>query len=59
MYFIYCTTNKENEKNHKRLIGGVIIEQNENWYYSPLKIENTSDLQGWDALDFNHINVEP
>jgi len=49
----------ENEKNHKRLIGGVIIEQNENWYYSPLKIENTSDLQGWDALDFNHINVEP
>lgn len=49
----------ENEKNHKRLIGGVIIEQNDNWYYSPMKIENTSDLQGWDALDLTSINVEP
>ena len=49
----------ENEKNHKRLMGGVIIEQNDNWYYSPLKIENTSDLQGWDALDLASIDVEP
>lgn len=49
----------ENEKNHKRLIGGVIIEQNDNWYYSPMKIENTSDLKGWDALDLASINVEP
>ena len=49
----------ENEKNHKRLIGGVIIEQNDNWYYSPMKIENTSDLQGWDALDLTSVNVEP
>jgi type III restriction enzyme len=49
----------ENEKNHKRLIGGVIIEQNDNWYYSPMKIENTSDLQGWDTLDLTSVNVEP
>ena len=49
----------ENEKNHKRLMGGVIIEQNENWYYSPLNIENTTDLTGWDALDLATINVEP
>lgn len=49
----------ENEKNHKRLMGGVIIEQNDNWYYSPLNIENTTDLTGWDALDLASINVEP
>ena len=47
----------ENEKNHKRLMGGVIIEQNDNWYYSPMKIENTRDLTGWDALNFANINV--
>lgn len=50
---------EENEKNHKRLMGGVIIEENENWYYSPLKIENTSDLKGWDALRLDKIDVEP
>lgn len=48
----------ENELNHKRLMGGVIIEKNDNWYYSPLKIENTSDLRNWDALDFHTINVQ-
>ena len=40
-------------------MGGVIIEENENWYYSPLKIENTSDLKGWDALRLDKIDVEP
>ena len=49
----------ENEKNHKRLMGGVIIEQNDNWYYSPLNIKDTKDLTGWDALDLASINVEP
>jgi hypothetical protein len=49
----------ENEKNHKRLMGGVIIEQNDNWYYSTMKIDNTSDLKGWDALRLEDINVEP
>ncbi len=47
----------ENEKNHKRLMGGVIIEQNDNWYYSSMKIENTRDLTGWDALNLANINV--
>ena len=51
--------NEENEKNHKRLMGGIIIEQDENWYYSPMKITNTSDLTGWDALNLEKINVEP
>ena len=51
--------NEENKKNHKRLMGGVIIEQDENWYYSPMKIANTNDLTGWDALKLDKINVEP
>jgi len=48
----------ENEKGNKKLMGGVIIEQNDNWYYSPMKIKNTSDLKGWDALNLASINAE-
>lgn len=50
---------KENALNEKRLIGGVIIQEDDNWYYSPLKIENTSSISGWTALDLAHINVQP
>ncbi len=32
------------------LKGGILIEQGENWYYSPFKIENTNDLTGWNAF---------
>lgn len=32
------------------LKGGVIVEKNDNWYYCPMKIENTTDLRGWDAF---------
>ena len=32
------------------LKGGIIVEKNENWYYCPMKIENTTDLRGWDAF---------
>ena len=49
----------ENKVNHKRLMGGVIIADGENWYYSPLPIENTDDIKGWTALDLAGINVEP
>ena len=49
----------ENEHNEKRLMGGILIQENDNWYYSPMKIENTSSTSGWTALDFNTINVEP
>jgi type III restriction enzyme len=31
-------------------MGGVIIEENQNWKYSPMRIENTSDLGGWDSF---------
>ena len=50
---------KENEENHKRLMGGVIIQRDDNWYYCPMKIENTHNLTGWTVLNLNEINVEP
>ena len=34
----------------KGLQGGVIVEQNDVWYYSPLHIDTTSDVRGWDAF---------
>ena len=40
-------------------MGSIIIQENENWYYCPLQIENTNSLSGWTALDFSSINVEP
>lgn len=49
----------QNENNEKRLVGGILIQDDDNWYYSPLKIDNTNDLDGWTALDLNTINVEP
>ncbi len=50
---------KENAETGKRLIGSIIIREGENWFYCPLKIERTDSLDGWTALDFNSINVEP
>ena len=38
------------ENAHLHLKGGVIIQNGENWYYSPLPIDNTKDLTGWDAF---------
>ncbi len=40
------------ENKEKGLKGGVIIfrKQDANWCYSPLPIENTTDLDGWDAF---------
>jgi type III restriction enzyme len=49
---------RENETNMKRLMGGVLIMEDENWYYSEMPIENTSSLAGWTLLDFSSINVE-
>ena len=34
----------------KDLQGGVIVERNDVWYYSPLHIDNTTDVRGWDAF---------
>ena len=49
---------KQNKDHHMRLMGGVIIQRDENWYYCPMKIESTSDLVGWNALNLSAINVE-
>lgn len=38
----------ENKDRHLR--GGIIIHHGENWKYSPLYIENTTDLTGWDTF---------
>ena len=35
---------------HLHLMGGVIIQKGENWYYSRLPIENTDDMTNWDAF---------
>ena len=34
----------------KELQGGVIVEKNDVWYFSPLHIDNTTDIKGWDAF---------
>ena len=40
-----------NDKNKdKNLKGGVIIQMGENWKYSPMKIENTKDINNWDSF---------
>ncbi len=44
---------KNDDNAHLHLLGGVIIQKGENWYYSPLPIENTRDLTNWDAFHPN------
>ena len=34
----------------KGLLGGVIVERNDVWYYSPLHIDSTEDVRGWDTF---------
>ena len=38
------------ENQDKHLKGGVIIADGSNWKYSPLKIENTTDIINWDSF---------
>lgn len=40
----------EEENSNKRLSGGIIIESNQNWKFSPFKIENTNDIDLWDSF---------
>ena len=40
---------KEPEREEQHLQGGVIIENNDNWYYSKFPITTTSDVTGWEA----------
>lgn len=44
---------KKEENADKHLLGGIIIHDRDrsgNWLYSPLPIDNTDDLGGWDAF---------
>ena len=38
----------EHEEEH--LLGGVLIERNDVWYYSRFHINNTDDVMGWEAF---------
>lgn len=38
------------ENKAKKLKGGIIIQSGENWKYSPLKIENTTEITDWDSF---------
>ncbi len=40
----------EGAKRGYSMKGGILIRDAELWRYSPMKIENTSDLSGWDAF---------
>ena len=41
------------EQADQHLQGGVIIEKNDVWYYSRFKIDNTTDLAGWNGFHPN------
>ena len=38
------------EQADKKLRGGVIVESNNVWYYSPYQISTTTEVTGWDAF---------
>ena len=38
------------ENKDKSLKGGIIIQDGENWKYSPMKIENTTEIVNWDSF---------
>lgn len=41
---------KQHSTKEQPLGGGIIIEDGLNWKYCPMKIENTTDLMGWDCF---------
>lgn len=47
---------KESIQKGYKLVGGVVIQDGENWRYSPFKIKNTTDLNGWNVVDFVNLN---
>ena len=44
------------ERADQHLLGGVIIEKNDVWYYSKFPITTTSDVTGWDVFYPNDYN---
>lgn len=47
---------EENAKG-KNLTGGVIVEDGMNWLWSKFEINDTTDHQGWEILDFKKENL--
>lgn len=41
----------------KNLLGGVIVKEGMNWVWSRYTIDNTTDHDGWTALDFQNENL--
>ncbi len=41
---------KENSTTETKLFGGIIIQNGDNWLYSTLPIENTTDTLNWDSF---------
>ena len=41
---------KENTTEEQPLYGGIILQQGENWLFSPLPIENTTDTLNWNSF---------
>jgi hypothetical protein len=39
----------------KNLLGGVIVEKNDVWYYSKFHINTTENVTGWEAFFPNQI----
>lgn len=53
--FIDYINSEENQS--LNLKGGIIIQSGENWKYSPLKIENTTEIINWDSFYPNEYKV--
>ncbi len=49
----YCQ--EQSAKSGRKIEGGVLIAQNDNWYYPDGQIENTADLTGWKCLDLRKL----
>lgn len=41
----------------KNLLGGVVVKEGMNWVWSRYTIDNTTDHDGWTALDFQNENL--
>ena len=46
---------KEYRKQGKKIVGGVLIADGDNWYYPGGNIDNTDDLSGWSKLDLSKL----
>lgn len=50
---LYNWMKKESERRHMKLVGGILIGENDfqTWKYSPIKVENITDTGGWNVFN--------